>query len=77
MYIIYLIGFLSIKGWNMIWTNLFEVPWLTCLKHIVEEVVEEAQDANVTVSKEVNKKVSLSDHEAVTSHLLLWKSLLT
>ena len=61
----------------MVWTNLFDVPWLTCVKHIVEEVIEEVSDKNVTVSVGVNKNVSLSDHEAVTSHLYLWKSLLT
>jgi len=55
----------------------FDVPWLTCVKHIVEEVIEKVSDKNVTVSVGVNKNVSLSDHEAVTSHLYLWKSLLT
>ena len=49
-------------GMNMIWTNLFDVPWLTCLKHL-------ALPHNKT------ETINLSDHEAVTSHLYLWKAL--
>ena len=47
---------------NMIWTNLFDVPWLTCLKHL-------ALPHNKT------ETINLSDHEAVTSNLYLWKAL--
>ena len=54
------------RGHNMIWTNLFEVPWLTCFKNILSP-----GSSNSTETK----KVSLSDHEAVSSHLLLWKSI--
>ena len=50
------------SGMNMIWTNLFDVPWLTCLKHL-------ALPHNKT------ETINLSDHEAVTSHLYLWKAL--
>ena len=56
------------KGWNMIWTNIFDVPWLRCIKNVLDP-----ESGNVTKEEKVN----LSDHEAVTSHLLLWKSIFT
>lgn len=56
------------QGWNIIWTNLFEVPWLTCLKEIVHP-------SGYQQSHKHQEKVSFSDHEAVRSNLYLWKSL--
>ena len=47
----------------MIWTNLFDVPWLTCLKHLA------------TAGLNKTETINLSDHEAVTSNLYLWKAL--
>jgi len=51
--------------WNMIWTNFFDVPFLRTLKGL--------SDSNSTNG---TKEVSFSDHEAVTSSLFLWKSIL-
>lgn len=50
-------------GPNLIWTNFFDVPWLTCVKNIFHP------DKNET------RTINLSDHEAVTSHLYLFKPL--
>jgi len=50
--------------WNMIWTNFFQVPFLRTLKSVTG------------VSANKTKEVSFSDHEAVTSSLFLWKSIL-
>jgi len=52
-------------GNNMIWTNFFDVPFLKTLK-ILPESTEDGKK---------EKMVSFSDHEAVTSSLLLWKSI--
>ena len=53
----------NIPGTNLIWTNFFSVPWLTCVKNILHP------DKNET------RTINLSDHEAVTSHLYLFKPL--
>jgi len=52
-------------GSNAIWTNFFDVPFLKTLKTWT----------NSTSKERKTKMVSLSDHEAVTSSLLLWKSI--
>jgi len=52
-------------GKNMIWTNFFDVPFLKTLK-ILHDSTEDSKK---------EKLVSFSDHEAVTSSLLLWKSI--
>lgn len=52
-------------GHNMVWTNLFDVPFLKTLKLL----------DSVGNSTKKSKLVSFSDHEAVTSSLLLWKSI--
>jgi len=49
----------------MVWTNLFDVPFLKTLKLL------ESGGNSTTKSK----MVSFSDHEAVTSSLLLWKTI--
>jgi len=46
------------KGKNLIWTDLFQIPFLKTL---------------LGTSNNENKTVSFSDHEAVTSHLRLYK----
>jgi len=51
------------KGANVIITNVFKIPFLKTLKSLVDAAT------NMTT----NKEVSLSDHEAVTADLLLWK----
>jgi len=52
-------------GRNMVWTNLFDVPFLKTLKLL-------ESGGNSTPK---SKLVSFSDHEAVTSSLLLWKTI--
>jgi len=56
------------KGKNMIWTNFFDVPFLKTLKLLDNSL-------NSTSKNSKSKLVSFSDHEAVTSSLLLWKSI--
>jgi len=51
------------KGRNIIVTNLFNIPFLKTLKSLGKNATE----------VESHKEVSLSDHEAVTANLLLWK----
>lgn len=51
------------KGSNLIMTNWFEVPFLVTSKHL----------GNASTTLETHREVSLSDHEAVTANLLLWK----
>jgi len=51
------------KGHNVIITNFFEIPFLKTLKSLGKNGTE----------KDTHKEVSLSDHEAVTASLLLWK----
>jgi len=53
------------QGKNMIWTNFFDVPFLKTIK-ILHDSTEDGKK---------EKLVSFSDHEAVTSSLLLWKSI--
>eukprot|EP00092_Neocalanus_flemingeri_P008768 GFUD01009441.1.p1 GENE.GFUD01009441.1~~GFUD01009441.1.p1 ORF type:complete len:364 (+),score=71.49 GFUD01009441.1:178-1269(+) len=48
-------------GKNMIWTNYFHIPFLK-----TEKIVESKTNTSVS-------DISFSDHEAVTSNLLLWK----
>jgi len=54
------------KRSNMIWTNFFDVPFLTALKY--------SSDSNSSENG-TSVEVSFSDHEAVTSSLFLWKSI--
>ncbi|XP_023348868.1 uncharacterized protein LOC111717601 isoform X2 [Eurytemora carolleeae] len=66
--------FHTAQGWNSVVVNLFEVPFLKSL--ISGEGTEEVAETNSTSGKGVrttSRLVSLSDHEAVTSHLLLYK----
>lgn len=51
------------KGPNIIWTNWFKIPFLKTLKLL---------GTNSTKGN-TETEVSLSDHEAVTANLLLWK----
>lgn len=51
------------KGANVIITNVFKIPFLKTVKALLDGAT------NTTTQKEV----SLSDHEAVTADLLLWK----
>merc|ERR1712179_46806 len=53
------------KARNMIWTNFFDVPFLKTIK-----ILDESTEYDLKA-----KLVSFSDHEAVTSSLLLWKSI--
>jgi len=60
------------KGWNSVVINLFEVPFLKALiKKAVPDPSPEGK--NTTLLKESPVLVSLSDHEAITSHLYLFK----
>jgi endonuclease/exonuclease/phosphatase family metal-dependent hydrolase len=49
---------------NMIWTDFFDVPFLKTFNHLAGK--------NHTLCTNLSE-ISLSDHEAVTSHLVLWK----
>jgi len=52
------------KGHNIIITNFFNIPFLKTMIPLGMNETNEAQS---------HKEVSLSDHEAVTANLLLWK----
>lgn len=51
-------------GNNLMLTNFFEVPFLKTIL---------GSTGNDSIDESSGTKISLSDHEAVTSHLLLWK----
>lgn len=51
------------KGSNIIMTNWFNIPFLKTLKSL----------ESASAEGETEQEVSLSDHEAVTANLLLWK----
>jgi len=52
-------------GRNMIWTNIFDVPFLKWKKFFGPENNQSTE----------SKMMSFSDHEAVTSSLYLWRSI--
>lgn len=54
------------NGNNLMLTNFFEVPFLKTILGSLGNESSNSSDMTVT-------KISLSDHEAVTSRLLLWK----
>lgn len=56
------------KGRNIILTNWFNIPFLKTLKLLASNGSTEA-----TLGATTHTEVSLSDHEAVTANLLLWK----
>lgn len=57
-------------GANLVTVNLFDVPFL---KGIIKNVVSDSSSDDKTAVKTEPKEVSFSDHEAVSSNLLLYK----
>jgi len=55
---------------NLVITNFFDVPWLTTLKNVREKRSEDGKEGESSSSGTV---INLSDHEAVTASLVLYK----
>jgi len=55
---------------NLVLTNFFDVPWLTTLKSVREKRSNDGKEDKETSTKTV---INLSDHEAVTASLVLYK----
>jgi len=55
---------------NLVITNFFDVPWLTTLKNVREKRSLDGKEGETSSSGTV---INLSDHEAVTASLVLYK----